>query len=331
MAPAVTPAISLAMANYNGARHLADAVASTQRQTLTDWELILVDDASTDDSVAIAGALAQADPRIRVLAQARNRGPAAARNRALDAARGAWIAVVDSDDVMLPGRLEGLVALAEAEGVEIVADDQLICGPDLGPGRPFMGKAMARRLARVDLKTFIDTSRPYSRRPDLGFLKPLIRRDLIERSGVRYDEGLRVGEDFHFLAALMAAGGRLAVAPEALYLYRKHSASISHRFTPEILAALIAADRDFLAGLADPAAAHAMERRIEGLKSWTVHEQVMAEAKAGRWLEAARAAASRPHAWGLISRPLRRRLVDALGGPGRRARSPMPLSAREGA
>jgi succinoglycan biosynthesis protein ExoO len=331
MAPAVNPAVSLVMANFNGARHLAEAVASAQRQILTDWELILVDDASTDDSVAIAEALAQSDPRIRILAQARNRGPAAARNRALAAARGAWIAVVDSDDVMLPGRLERLLALAEAEGVEIVADDQLICGPDLGLGKPFMGKAMARRLARVDLKTFIDTSRPYSRRPDLGFLKPLIRRDLIDRSGARYDEGLRIGEDFHFLAALMAAGGRLALTSEPLYLYRKHVASISHRFTPEILAALIAADRDFLAVLTDPAAARAMHRRIEGLKSWAVHEQVMAEAKAGRWLEAVRAAASRPHAWGLISRPLRRRLAGAVGDHGRGARSPAPLSAREGA
>ncbi|MGZ3314934.1 MAG: glycosyltransferase family 2 protein, partial [Caulobacteraceae bacterium] len=96
------PLVSLIMANYNGARSLAEAIASAQRQTLADWELILVDDASTDDSLAIAVTLAQADQRIKVLAQARNRGPAAARNRALAAARGAWIAVVDSDDVMLP-------------------------------------------------------------------------------------------------------------------------------------------------------------------------------------------------------------------------------------
>src|SRR6185503_6435926 len=131
-----------------------------------------------------------------------------------------WIAVVDSDDVMLPARLERLVARAAAEGADIVADDQLVCGADLSGGTPFIGKAMARRLAKVDLATFIDSSRLYSRLPDLGFLKPMIRADLIARSGTRYDERLRIGEDFHFLVALLAAGGRLRLEPEPLYLYR---------------------------------------------------------------------------------------------------------------
>lgn len=326
------PRVSLVMANYNGARHLAEAIASAQRQTLADWELVLVDDASTDDSLAISVAAAQADPRIKVLAQARNRGPAAARNRALAAARGAWIAVIDSDDVMLPERLERLVARAEAEGAEIVADDQLVCGEDLAGGTPFIGKAMARRLARVDLATFVDSGRLYSRLPDLGFLKPLVRAELIARAGVRYDESLRIGEDFHFLVALLAAGARLSLEPEPLYLYRKHGASISHRFKPETLAAMIAADTRVRAGLRAPAAVRAMTRRIEGLKSWAAYERVMAEAKAGQWLKAARIAAARPHAWRLISRPLRKRLAE--GGRGKRRTPAEPLlnvSAKEGA
>jgi succinoglycan biosynthesis protein ExoO len=325
----MAPVVCLVMANYNGARHLAEAVASAQRQTMTDWELILVDDASTDDSLAIAVALAQADPRLKVLAQARNRGPAAARNRALAAARGQWIAVVDSDDVMLPHRLERLLARAEGQGAEIVADDQLVCDADLEPGQPFIGQAMARRLARVDLKTFVDSSRLYARLPDLGFLKPMIRAELVARSGARYDESLRIGEDFHFLVALMAGGARLHLEPEPLYLYRKHAASISHRFKPEVLAAMKAADERVRAGLADPAAVRAMTRRIEGVKSWAAHEQVMAEAKAGRWLKAARTAAARPHAWRLISRPLRRRLGEALRGRG--PVRTLHLSAEEGA
>jgi succinoglycan biosynthesis protein ExoO len=309
------------MANYNGARHLAEAVESARRQTLADWELILVDDASTDDSLAIAVALAQADPRIKVLAQARNRGPAAARNRALAAARGAWIAVVDSDDVMLPERLERLMARAEAEAAAVVADDQLICAADLSGGTPFIGKALAGRLARVDLATFIDSSRLYARLPDLGFLKPMISAELVARSGARYDESLRIGEDFHFLVALLAAGARMALEPEPLYLYRKHAGSISHRFKPEILAAMLAADTRARDRLRDPAAVRAMTRRIDSAKSWAVHERVMAEAKAGRWLKAAGAAASRPHAWRLISRPLRKRLSEAIRGRSGRAKS----------
>jgi succinoglycan biosynthesis protein ExoO len=306
------PRVSVVMANYNGARHLREAIASLQRQTLTDWELILVDDASTDDSVHVARTLAQADPRIHVLIQHPNQGPAAARNRALDAARGAWIAIADSDDVMQPQRLERLVARAGEEGAELIADDQLVCPADLSGGAPFIGADRVRRLSPVDLATFIDSSRLYSPLPDLGFVKPLIAAALIARAGARYDESLRIGEDFQFVVALLEAGARLHLEPEPLYLYRKHGASISHRFKPEVLAAMIDADARALHRLKDRAAARAMTRRIEGLKSWAVYEQVMVAAKAGRWLEAARRALTRPHAWGLIGQPLRRRLSDVL-------------------
>ena len=310
----LVPRVSVVMANYNGARHLGEAIASLQRQTLTDWELILVDDASTDDSAHVAQTLARADPRIHVLVQHPNQGPAAARNRALDAARGAWVAIADSDDVMHPQRLERLVARAGEEGRELIADDQLVCTADLAGGVPFMGADRARRLSPVDLATFIESSRLYSPLPDLGFVKPLIAAALIARTGARYDESLRIGEDFHFVVALLESGARLHLEPEPLYLYRKHGASISHRFKPEVLAAMIDADDRARHRLTDRAAARAMTRRIEGLKSWAVYEQVMAAAKAGRWLKAARCALARPHAWSLIGQPLRRRMSKALQG-----------------
>jgi succinoglycan biosynthesis protein ExoO len=323
------PRVSVVMANYNGARHLAEAIASVQAQTLADWELLLVDDASTDDSLAVALAMAERDPRIRLLAQPRNQGPAAARNRALEAARGEWIAVADSDDVMLPQRLERLLSRAGRDGAEIVADNQLVCSADLRARSPFIGQAEALQFGRVDLAAFIDSSRLYARRPDLGFIKPLIRKALIDRSAARYDESLRIGEDFHFLVGLLASGAALSLEPEPLYLYRKHDASISHRFRPEVLAAMIEADGQARRRLkAQPAAARALGRRIEGLKSWAVYERVMAAAKAGRWGEAARLALSRPHAWPLISRPARRRLSQMFRA--RQAR-PLDLPAKEGA
>ena len=321
------PAVSVIMANYNGARHLAEAIGSVQRQTLADWELILVDDASPDDSVRVAEDMAKADPRIRVLVQARNLGPAAARNRALDVAQGDWIAIADSDDVMLPERLERLLARAQGQGAEIVADDQLVCSADLSERSPFMGAASARRLARVDLATFVDSSRLYASLPDLGFIKPLIKAELIRRAGARYDESLRVSEDFHFLVSLLAADAELRLEPEPLYLYRKHSGSISHRLTAPVIASMIAADAaaaERLKGRAGPGqtlAVRALERRIAGWRSWAVHEQVMASAKAGRWAEAARAALGRPHAWRLISRPLRERLARSLRSVSRRPSS----------
>jgi glycosyltransferase involved in cell wall biosynthesis len=94
---------------YNGVRHLARSVASVQAQTRTDWELIIVDDGSSDDSWALMQALASRDPRIVPLQQT-NAGAAAARNTALARARGRLVAFLDSDDTWTPHFLERMSA-----------------------------------------------------------------------------------------------------------------------------------------------------------------------------------------------------------------------------
>ena len=103
--PARAPVVSVIMANYNGSAYLGDAIASVRRQSLRELELIVSDDASTDDSVRIVSEAMGGDPRIRLLRSKQNSGPAAARNKALALAKGDWIAVMDSDDLMHPDRL----------------------------------------------------------------------------------------------------------------------------------------------------------------------------------------------------------------------------------
>ena len=102
-----TPRVTVIMANYNGATHIAAAVRSVLRSTEKALELIVSDDGSSDDSVAIVRGIR--DARIVLLESERATGPAAARNRALAVARGAWIAIVDSDDFIHPERLERLL------------------------------------------------------------------------------------------------------------------------------------------------------------------------------------------------------------------------------
>ena len=82
------PLVSVVMANFRGAAHLEPAMRAVLAQSERRLELILADDASDDDSVAIARAVAEGDHRVRVIASPRNRGPAATRNLALEAARG---------------------------------------------------------------------------------------------------------------------------------------------------------------------------------------------------------------------------------------------------
>lgn len=105
----MTPAISIVMPCYNGARHLAQSVASVQAQTRTDWELIIVDDGSRDDSWRVMQALATADSRILPLQQA-NAGAAAARNNGLAHARGHLLAFLDADDTWHPDFLQRMSA-----------------------------------------------------------------------------------------------------------------------------------------------------------------------------------------------------------------------------
>ncbi len=117
------PIVSVIMANYNASAYLGEAIASVRRQSLRELELIVSDDASTDDSVGIVTEAMGDDPRIRLLRSEQNSGPGAARNRALALAEGDWIAVMDSDDLMHPDRLLTLVTAAERDGADIAADD----------------------------------------------------------------------------------------------------------------------------------------------------------------------------------------------------------------
>jgi teichuronic acid biosynthesis glycosyltransferase TuaG len=100
------PTVSIITPVYNAARWLAQTLASVHAQTFADWEHILVDDGSTDASVALIQAAAAVDPRIRLLRTPCNGGPSAARNMALDAARGRFVAFLDADDLWLPEKLD---------------------------------------------------------------------------------------------------------------------------------------------------------------------------------------------------------------------------------
>jgi hypothetical protein len=115
---APAPLVSVVIIFLNpGARYLDEAIASVRSQTLADWELLLVDDGSTDDSSAAARSAADADPaRISYLEHPghQNRGMSASRNLGIDRARGRYLAFLDADDVYLPERLAHHVAILEA-------------------------------------------------------------------------------------------------------------------------------------------------------------------------------------------------------------------------
>lgn len=107
------PIVTIVTPVFNASPWLGEMLASVAAQTFDNWEQILVDDCSTDHSVALIERAAASDPRIRLLKLDSNRGPAFARNRALEVARGRYIAFLDADDLWLPEKLERCLEFME--------------------------------------------------------------------------------------------------------------------------------------------------------------------------------------------------------------------------
>jgi teichuronic acid biosynthesis glycosyltransferase TuaG len=100
------PLVSIIMPSWNVERFIEETVRSVQAQTFTDWELLIADDCSTDRTAQLIGAMAERDPRVKLIRQPNNGGPALARQASIGRAQGRFLAFLDSDDLWLPKKLE---------------------------------------------------------------------------------------------------------------------------------------------------------------------------------------------------------------------------------
>lgn len=114
--PTFSKMVSIITPAYNSSRHLAGTIESVLAQTYGDWEMIIADDASTDPTRSIVRRYSTEDDRIRLLVLPQHKGPAEARNAAIDAARGRYIAFLDSDDLWHPQKLEKQIRFMEQHG-----------------------------------------------------------------------------------------------------------------------------------------------------------------------------------------------------------------------
>jgi succinoglycan biosynthesis protein ExoO len=226
------PVVSFAIASYNSAKFLEAAVASALSQRQLTVEVLIIDDRSTDDSWALAQRLAAADNRIRTWQLPENRGPASARNFALSQVYGTWFAVLDSDDLVHPNRCAELIAEATCNNADLVADDLLVFDEERSASpKMFLSSTRAKKAGWINLADYLNETRMFGRSPNLGFLKPIIRVETLNRLDVRYDEQLRIGEDDDLILRLLLRGARYRLLPRPLYFYRKHGQSISRRLS----------------------------------------------------------------------------------------------------
>jgi len=213
--------VSVIVPAYNAGSSLAAALSSVRSQCLGDIEIIVIDDASQDQTHAIALSTAAADPRVRVIRRTTNGGPSAARNAGLDEAGGTWIALLDADDLYLPQRLSVLTDAARSSGCDLVADRILLRSPDghhsLGAG---IAPAPARSQGLLTAATFARNDRPFPGGfHQFGYLMPLMRRAFLDKKAIRYDPDIWLAEDFVLYMRCLLAGAKMIVLPDAYYQY----------------------------------------------------------------------------------------------------------------
>ncbi len=207
------PLISVVLPVYNGEKYLAEAIDSILAQTVTDFELVMIDDGSTDCSLQILRKYEQRDSRIRVVAR-ENRGLATTLNDSIDIARGEWVARMDQDDIALPHRFERQLAWLKKTGADISG-------------------SWVRRFGSPDKRVVRLRQTDEAIKMEMLFCSPfahpavMVRTALVKR--LRYDKTWEKAEDYDLWERAVEAGWKMTNVPEVLLLYRVHAAQISTR------------------------------------------------------------------------------------------------------
>ncbi|QFU10364.1 Putative glycosyltransferase EpsH [Rhodobacteraceae bacterium THAF1] len=221
--------VSVLVASFNAEATIQTAIRSALRDPGT-LEVLVIDDASTDATAKLVEEEARSDARVRLFRQSANAGPGAARNRGIDEARGSHIAVLDSDDFFLPDRLH---LLGDTHKCELIADNIIFTNPeqvDTVCSRDWT--STAPDFTPCELSSFVtgNLKDQGPARGELGFLKPVMSLTFLNTHGLRYDETMRLGEDYDLYVRMMLAGGRMKTTLRPGYgaVVRSGSLSAQH-------------------------------------------------------------------------------------------------------
>lgn len=210
------PTASIIIPAYQASSTLVRAFDSMRAQTFTDWEVVIVDDGSTDNTRAVAEMLASKDARVRVLHQ-ENKGASAARNAGLRTARGAWIGFLDSDDWFDPAFLETLLALrADHPDAGVLYCDFALVD----------AKGKVQEEQRVP--DMSDPFRELGRSCSLSVHCALTRADIMARAG-EFDESLTINEDWDLWQRIARTGTPFRGVRKILAFYYTRPSSLSRR------------------------------------------------------------------------------------------------------
>jgi hypothetical protein len=217
------PAVSVLLATWNDLRFLPGAVQSILDQTLADFQFVIVDDGSTDQTVRYLDSLD--DPRVRTMRLSSNAGLAAALNAGLEECRGIFIARMDADDIAEPDRLRRQVEFLEDQPeIGVVGCSRLLIDEDAMPIS--RAPAMTDDLS-IRWKCLLGNP--------LAHPTVMLRREVLDRHALRYDPTYRSAQDYELWTRLLPLT-RAANLAEPLLRYRIRSSSISRSRHAEQLA-----------------------------------------------------------------------------------------------
>lgn len=218
---ASAPEVSVVIPAYNAEKYLVECLESVCSQTERSLEIIVVDDGSTDGTAAIVAGFAEADPRLRLIRQP-NAGPGPARNTAIAAARGRYLAFVDADDILLPHALEHMLAAARRHDAPMVIA-RMAKGTRLLP-KWLQADAEENPSSRVIDHVECLNLTLYQHVIATSMWGALIRRELFNGMHLR---GIYY-EDLDITYRLMINAGRIVLTSALAYFYRQHPSSIIH-------------------------------------------------------------------------------------------------------
>lgn len=221
--------ISIIIPIYNREKYIEECIRSIQAQTYKNYEIILIDDGSTDDTLAICRALAQKEPAIRIL-EGSHVGVSAARNIGLDAAKGDFVFFIDSDDIIHPQLLEALVnglkttdAAISGTAVASVWEQHWHKVYEHIEKNPGPGETTYQTFEETLEAVFCGGKNP------LGMIGGvMMRRDII--GDTRFRPDLYIGEDFFFIYENMIKGGSTVFLKQTWYFARNHANNTSWDF-----------------------------------------------------------------------------------------------------
>lgn len=206
----MNPDISVVIASYNNENYIAETIQSILNQTYKYFELIIVDDCSTDNSRDVINSFS--DPRIRLLTLNENRGPGIARNTGIKASKAKYVAIIDSDDIACPERLQKQYEFME-KNLQIGAS-----GSWMKVINTETVMQSAPEFDRIKLNSLFNSPLP---NPSVIF-----RKAVLFENNIFYNEQYRQAQDYDLWAKLMWVT-ELANIPEVLTFYRVHENSIT--------------------------------------------------------------------------------------------------------